>query len=82
MSCMVAAPLKPLGFVADVSNHENKTEALFRKQEVLGPVCFGLKTKIILLIQLYSNVYYIPAVALDILVTYQNEQKILFQKKI
>ena len=55
MSCMVAAPLKPLGglLVADVSNHVNKTEALFRKQEVLGPVCFGLKTKIILLIQLY-----------------------------
>ena len=36
--------------------HMVETEALFRQQEVLGPLCSGPETRIILFLQLQLNV--------------------------
>ena len=39
-----------------VPTHMVETEALFRQQEVLGPLCSGPETRIILFLQLQLNV--------------------------
>ena len=40
---------RTITYIRPKYHHMGETEALFRQQEVLGPLCFGLETRITLL---------------------------------